>query len=346
MNTGTPSPSHHEDNRFDILRLIAAWLVLFSHAFPLGGQPDREPLASTIGIDTLGGLGVAIFFVLSGYLVTLSLQRSPNLLVFLRRRAVRIYPALAAACLLCALALGPMLSELPWLAYFRHATTWDYLKTMNAFQIRYALPGVFVDTPLPHAVNGSLWSLPYELKCYLALALLTLLPLSLRAKVLLAFGLLLGLLLLGPPVPPANPLERFWGLDYYDVKLGLLFSLGAMYAIWRDHIQPHAWLGIALMIAALVLPHGRLQAALFYCGWGTLILWLALRGRWLPVLPKRIGDWSYGTYLYGFPVQQTLALLGLHHYGQASFVLGSTLLTLALAGLSWHLIERPALRWK
>jgi peptidoglycan/LPS O-acetylase OafA/YrhL len=83
---------NRNDNRFDILRLLAAWLVLFSHCYPLGGRGNSDPLMSTLGGDSLGGVGVAMFFVLSGYLVTVSLERSPNLFTFARRRALRIYP--------------------------------------------------------------------------------------------------------------------------------------------------------------------------------------------------------------------------------------------------------------
>ena len=81
-------------------------------------------------------------------------------------------------------------------------------------------------------------------------------------------------------------------------------------------------------------------------GLSMLVLWLALYGSWLPVIPARVGDWSYGVYLYGFPVQQCLAFLGSHLWGVGWLALTSTLLTLVLAGLSWHLIEKPAMRWK
>ncbi len=334
------------NNRFDVLRLLAAWLVLFSHCFPLGGQPQNEPLASTLGIDTLGGLGVAIFFVLSGYLVTLSLQRTDSMLVFMRKRAVRIYPALVVTCLLCALVLGPTLTSLPLAEYWSHGMTWNYLKTSSALSIKYALPGVFADNPLPNAVNGSLWSLPYELRCYLVLMVLSMLPLSLKTKTLGAFGVLLAFTLLRPTVPPASPFDEFAGLDYYDSKLGLLFVMGALFAAWRDFLRPSALLGLALLVAMVALPHGNLQLVFWLCGSGMLVLWLALYGMWLPAIPARMGDWSYGAYLYGFPVQQVLAQAGVPQWGMGWFVLCSTVLTLALAGLSWHGVEKPAMRWK
>lgn len=336
----------HEDNRFDFLRLLAAWLVLFSHSYPLGGWPDREPLATTLGIDTFGGIGVAIFFVLSGYLVTISLERSPSRWVFLRRRAVRIYPALAVACLLCIFVLGLGTTNLPWLTYLRHGATWSYLNSATAWKIQYLLPGVFETTPVPHAVNGSLWSLPYELRCYLGLLLASVLPLGLRWKTLMALVFLVVVVLLRPGVPPALPGEPFWGMDYYQSKLGLLFAVGAVFASWRGVWRPNVWSGLLLIGAAFWLPHGGGQVLAFFGGLGVLVLWLALYAQWLPAIPRGMGDWSYGTYLYGFPVQQLLVFWSANALGLPVYLLVSTLLTLILAGLSWHWVEKPALRWK
>ncbi len=343
----TPSSvASRDDNRFDFLRLLAACLVLWSHSFPLGGRPQNEPLASTLGLDTLGGVGVAIFFVLSGYLVTLSLVRSPNLWVFARRRIVRIYPALLVTCLVCVLVLGPAVTQLPLDQYFRDGATWNYLKTASAFNIKFTLPGVFAGNPLPNAINGSLWSLPYEIKCYVALALLSVLPLSLKFKSLAAFSLLLLSLVFRPAAPELGIFDSFAGLDFYDSKLGLSFALGSVFAAWQGSIRPSAWLGLALLVAAPFLPYSPLQMASWVLGLSMLVLWLALYGSWLPVIPARVGDWSYGVYLYGFPVQQCLAFLGSHLWGVGWLALTSTLLTLVLAGLSWHLIEKPAMRWK
>lgn len=340
-------PLNRDDNRFDILRLFAAWLVLFSHCYPLTGRAGGEPLASTLGIDTLGGVGVAIFFVLSGYLVTISLERSPSLFEFARRRALRIYPALAVICLLCVLVLGPLMTTWPLAAYWRHAVTWTYLQTASAWFIHYPLPGVFYANPQPIAINGALWSLPYEITCYGVLAAASLLPGSLRIKVpLLGLGLI-GLLLLRPAGSQLGVFDLFLGLDYYHAKLGLLFALGAIFASWRTHIRPLLWPALLLLVAALLLPKASAWQLLAYLlGVGVLTLWLALYAHWLPRVPARVGDWSYGAYLYGFPVQQVLAHYRLHEASFAGYVLASTVITFALAGLSWHLVEKQALRWK
>lgn len=337
----------HRENRFDFLRLLAAWLVLFSHCYPLGGWPDSEPLATTVGIDTLGGIGVAIFFVLSGYLVTLSLERSPSVGVFVRRRVVRIFPALVVACLFCLVFFGFFATSLSAKEYFWHRQTWIFLYSATAWKIQYVLPGVFDGTPLPHAVNGSLWSLPYELTCYIALVMSLWLPGQLRSKTLLVLIVMAMALILRPEVPPNSPSLRFWGMDYYHGKLGFLFALGTFFAAWRERVPIRwaAWLlpGVALF---WLIPHHGLQILVFFSGLGGLILWLALCGRWLPAIPPRMGDWSYGVYLYGFPVQQFVASQGGHLHGFLTFLVTSTTITFILAGFSWVAVEKPALRWK
>lgn len=342
----TEITADHKENRFDILRLIAAWLVLFSHSYPLGGWPNSDPLASTLGIDSFGGVGVSIFFVLSGYLVTLSLERSGNLSVFIRRRAIRIYPGLIVACLFSVLICGLFVTRLTWQDFFTHATTRDYLFSATAWKIRFSLPDVFESNPYPNAVNGSLWSLPYEIKCYIGLATLALLPGQMRLKLLGVLLFFILAALLRPAAPQENPLQAFWGFNILTNKLVFIFTLGAVLASWRNVLSPNVWLGLTLMLGAIALPPGNYQLFTFCSGLSILALWLALNGNWLPIIPKRIGDWSYGTYLYGFPVQQCLAFNGVQEHGLVIFVIASTAVTLFLAALSWHLVEKPMLRWK
>jgi peptidoglycan/LPS O-acetylase OafA/YrhL len=340
------TPMNRDDNRFDILRLFAAWLVVFSHCYPLTGRDAIEPMASTLGVDTLGGVGVAIFFVLSGYLVTLSLERSPSLFEFARRRALRIYPGLIVICLLTVLVLGPLLTTLTQAAYWQNSKTWGYLTAASAVRIHYPLPGVFTDNPYPSAVNGSLWSLPYEIRCYVVLALLSLVPGALRYKTTLVVSGL-ALLLVGATATANGSFALPAAVDYQLGKLSLLFALGAVFACWRAHIRPLLWPALLLLAAALLLPKGSgWQLLAYLLGVGTLTLWLALYAHWLPRVPARVGDWSYGAYLYGFPVQQVLAHFKLHEASFVGYVLASTVITFALAGLSWHLVEKQALRWK
>lgn len=162
--TGNKGP--FKTNNFDFIRIVAASMVLISHHFALTAQ--QEP--SFFGIFSLGGLAVAIFFVISGYLVMTSWKRDPNLLRFALRRFLRIWPALICVVVFTAYVLGPIVTELPVKEYLRHGATSDYLRTLY-MQIYYVLPGVFEHNPYARGVNGSLWTIPYEVRCYIVLGI-------------------------------------------------------------------------------------------------------------------------------------------------------------------------------
>lgn len=332
-------------NNFDLLRLLAAWFVLFSHCYPLAGRPGSDPYSTYVGLDTLGGLGVSIFFVLSGYLVTQSWDRARGPIDFIWKRIRRIFPALAICVLLCVLIVGPLMTTLDVSAYFHHSHTREYAKTATAWSIRYVLPGVFTGNPVPNTVNGSLWSLPYEILCYLCLLVSGIIPFALRWKVLLTTITIATMLLLRPSSPPAGAFDQVFGLDYYHVKLGLTFATGALFYCWREQLRPRAWLGIMAIAFAWWLPQSPLRVTLYVLGVSTAVLAIALRWRFVPKLPSRMGDWSYGLYLYAFPVQQLLAAGRVHEkFGFASYVILCTTISLAAAGASWFLVERWWLR--
>lgn len=145
--------TYSADN-FVAIRLIAAILVVFGHSFPLTG---------TVGPEYLGNptstMAVKVFFVISGYLISESWLRDPNLGRYLQRRALRIFPALIVMCLLTIVIIGPVLTRLSTKEYITSAGTWRYLQ--NVFlHPNYALPGIFEQNIYPNAVNGSLWTLP------------------------------------------------------------------------------------------------------------------------------------------------------------------------------------------
>ncbi|MEO6928213.1 MAG: acyltransferase family protein, partial [Casimicrobiaceae bacterium] len=162
-----PVDASHPVNNFDLLRLFAALLVFWFHALAFTGRPPPF-LFSWV---TPGPLGVYIFFLISGYLVSRSWDADPHATRFLMRRALRIFPALVVLVLLTALLLGPALTTLPLRDYFRNVSFRQYFYNI-ALLMNYGLPGVFADARMPYAVNGSLWSLPVEFTLYLTLLLL------------------------------------------------------------------------------------------------------------------------------------------------------------------------------
>ena len=153
------------DNHLDLLRLIAASLVFYSHSFALLGRPSPRFLA---WID-LGALGVYIFFIVSGYLIAASWEQDPSLPRFFARRALRIFPGLWVCVLLTLFLLGPLLTTRGLPAYFTDWRTWRYLGNLGLYT-SYYLPGVFETVRYPNAVNGSIWTLPIEFLMYLVVA--------------------------------------------------------------------------------------------------------------------------------------------------------------------------------
>jgi peptidoglycan/LPS O-acetylase OafA/YrhL len=151
-------------NSFDFARISAALLVLYSHAFAIGGAP--EPTIA--GFCSLGSLGLFIFFSISGYLVSMSWLSDGSGVRFAIRRALRIFPALTVVILLSTFVLGPIVTTVPMQVYLHHPATYRYLANIGLY-VSYYLPGSFEHVPIPNAVNGSLWSLPVEVLMYIIL---------------------------------------------------------------------------------------------------------------------------------------------------------------------------------
>ena len=148
-------------NNFNLIRLLAAFGVLFFHVYPLTGL-EHDPLSFTRWLN-FGGLSVRIFFIVSGFLLTDSLLRNADIVSFIVARGLRIWPALIGATVFSVFIMGPLVSTDS--AYWKHPATYSYLWSASVFETRSLLPGVFGSNPVP-VVNGSLWTLPYEVFWY------------------------------------------------------------------------------------------------------------------------------------------------------------------------------------
>lgn len=329
-------------NNLTALRLLLALAVLISHAWPLLAGPGVvEPLVRSTGAS-LGMHAVRGFFFLSGFLITASLMRRPALGDFLLARAVRLLPALIVANLVAAFGIGAAMTGLPLATYLTAYETWVFvLQNSLILAPIYALGDVFATNPYP-TVHGSIWSLRHEVLCYALLLGAHRLGALRHRWAWRAFCLVAVLSLIAQPQLP-KILQIF-------LPLGFCFGLGSLVWIYRNKIRL-SFAGVLLTIGtALALRQLEVRGFVGFeiasqaLALGYTMLWLGLA---LPALPGPrhvLGDYSYGTYLYAFPIQGLVVAL----VGVTSPFLHCLLaipLTLFLAVLSWHLIEAPSLRY-
>jgi peptidoglycan/LPS O-acetylase OafA/YrhL len=337
-------------NSFDLLRLGAAALVLFSHSFVLAASTEPQ-----IGGASFGFFGVEIFFAISGFLVTMSWDRGPKLRDFFLKRALRILPALAVCVIVSAYVLGLVLSTLSPADYLTSSQPFGYV-ARNLAAIgsggflsgpAYELPGVFAANPHGASINGSLWTLPIEVQAYFMVALLGSLSLTRRALPVIAGC---ALLVLAAPA-------KAYGMPVVGdvlqsrpeaVQLLAIFGVAGLLYLHRERLPLRldaAALALATFLLALGTPAEKFVTTLAL---PYVVLVAAYR---LPAGAQRLtrhGDVSYGLYLLAFPVQQTILLAWPDHGHLAPIPLFliSLPITYGLAFASWRLIERPSLRLK
>ena len=346
-------------NSLGVLRLVLATLVIFSHAFPLGDWGTDPGLGWTKGQESIGGFAVVGFFAISGYLIAKS-GANADILQFMWRRALRIFPAFWLVLLVAAGVVGPIVWKLEGNGLRAYLSTnvggpvsyflanWDL--TMRQYGIYDVFAGTtpYGDLVGTSIFNGSLWTLTYEWGCYLIIAVLVLFGVLRRARflvlVLTAFYYVAAVSNIIVPGGAGTILPDFG--DRFRVSLALIFLLGACLAMYSREIPLDDRLGVfsAFVVIVTLLNGGWIllgYPALAYC-----LLWLAAR---LPSWVQWIGaknDYSYGMYVYGFLVQQFTAYLGWYRWGYVPWVAAVIVITAACAWLSWHIVEKRALALK
>ena len=335
------APSHA--NNFTVLRIAAATLVLLSHCYDVQRLDDIAYRSTGF---RFGAIAVAAFFVISGFLVLKSFERRQDIAAFARARALRILPGLWAMLLVTTVVLGLFFSTLPASEFFDDMRTIKYLAcNMLVGPYCYTLPGVFESNPAGPHVNGQLWTLKFEVACYVLLALagvLGLLQSNIRktwvfAAMLCLYAVWLALTWNGPPsfmkASIAGEVTSF-------ANFGLCFLIGMMYASWPIKVRFWHVAAIAAVFALLIgTPFAPAALAVLI---GAAVFWLAYLKPLFAVEPP---DLSYGLYIYGGPIQQgIISIVGA--IDPLLFFLPSLVLTAIPAWMSWHYVEKPALRLK
>lgn len=333
-------------NNFDLLRLIAAATVLFSHCYALTGHAGSEPFAAFTDLDTGGGLAVTVFFAISGYLITGSCLNSKGVADYLIKRVLRLIPCLAVCITVTIFILGIFFSTLPTWDYLSNPVTAAYWHNVWLY-IHYSLPGVFEQNAYPVAVNGSLWTLPIEALMYL-IALLLGMARALNARAMVVF---LGICWLAyfRGIPALSLQDVAWAGIFpvaESAKLLCIFFGGSLLYIHDKQGLTRTDLAI-LALFALVAVRGSNAVLAAYIMLSPVIV-LALS--FLPIGPVsqicKNADISYGVYIYAFPVQQALVSLLGNDVPPLTLFCHSLPVTCLLALLSWHFVEKPSLSLK
>ncbi|WP_065489814.1 acyltransferase family protein [Rhodococcus opacus] len=324
-------------NALNAVRLVMAVGVIFWHSFPLTGHDvGFAPLRQLVADVWVDG-----FFAVSGFLITSSWVRRPDVRAYVVARLVRILPALYLCLALTAFVVAPV-------------GVWmqggNGVALLSSFApVRYVLAnaGIWIfergvgGTPsaLPHSGtwNGSLWTLGWEALCYLGVLALGVVGLLTRRWCLpVAFAGAWALL-------AVTTLASIGGHAENAARFAVMFLAGALIFRFQDSIRysyPLVIGAFAITAGSMWLPDYRIVGALFWA--------YAVIGTGVLIKSKRLAlrnDVSYGVYIYAFPIQQLL-FIGVGALPPLAFALLATLITLPVAALSWFWIEKPALRLK
>ncbi len=321
-------------NNFNFLRFVAASFVIISHSFSLLKYDQ---------IDFLGVLGVTIFFVISGYLITQSWVHNPSPSRYLKKRLLRILPALVFCTFVTMFIIGPLTTSIPLVQYFSNIHTWSYLKNILLYPLQFTLPGVFEKNISPLLVNHSLWTLPVEFTAYLLIVLFGIL------KILKKHFITVGLLVL---IIADIYLRRFTfyaTTSFYDFGINgivpyfIYFFIGSALYLLKVKIR----FNIVLFACSLIIFIIAFFFPVFLYGYFFSVPYIVFS---IAFFHKKISlfgktDPSYGIYLFSMPIQQTF----IHFFPiihPITLLLGSYVFSILVAFISWHFIESKFLLLK
>ncbi len=328
---------------FDYLRLGLATAVLCSHSIDVSYGVSFTLAFENGAIRPFIAIILPMFFALSGFLVAGSLERCRSLVSFVGLRIIRLVPALAFETVLAALILGPLLTSLPLASYFSDSLLAHYFLNIVG-DIQYLLPGMFESNPWARTVNAQLWTLPYELMCYAALAGLAVFGVHRRRHAFALVVVALNVLLTAHYVITSGDA----GWNALPVAPGpslvLAFLYGITFYLYRDAIPHSRNIGLAAGALALMLLIHPSTDYLVPPLAAYFTVWLGLMRPRESVLTRH-GDYSYGIFLFGFPIQQAMTqIMGPAFHEWYWNIAASLPLTIAFAIISWHLVEKPSLR--
>jgi peptidoglycan/LPS O-acetylase OafA/YrhL len=340
---------------FDLVRIGLAALIFYGHCFWVaGGLTNNQPVFGAAGgahhstpliwqgQSSFRQLLVPMFFAVSGFLVTGSAFRTRSLKTFLTFRILRIVPALGTEVCLSALVLGPLLTVVPLREYFADSKFWQYFENIVG-RVHMLLPGMFLRSPATRSVNVNLWTLPAEFYCYLIIGASLVSGLLVRRTTFTVIFVAATAFLIG--LERFIPVEQSGDGPLSNVLIVYYFFCGCFLFQWK-HLIPYSRTVFVMALATsyFLTREGSLYLAPLLASYVIIFVGMTKLPR---VEFIQRGDYSYGVYLYGFPIAQALiaSIPALRGHGWILLAAGGTI-TFGFAVLSWHFIEKPALSLK
>ncbi|WP_095055805.1 acyltransferase [Pseudomonas sp. Irchel s3b2] len=327
-----------ENNNLDVFRILAAIMVIYGHAYallPNNGQSDF--IGRMLEYDYSGSLAVKIFFFLSGLVVTNSLISKGNAYEFVISRLFRIWPALITTIIICTVIIGPILSTKTIEEYFSDPSTASYITGNISLHTNYALPGVFEFNKYPNTVNGSLWTIPYEVYAYVTLLSLFMIGIS-RSHALAIFTFVI---IAAAPILKFDFIYNVFPTNHETLMLGPCFAYGSIMAILKENININISTAIGSWTLFFILKGSKIEMYALYSAIFITIIYLSSTAALLKIKPNH--DISYGVYLWGFPVQQILSIY-ISEYGILANQIIAIIISCILGYISWILIEKKCIK--
>ncbi|KGE20489.1 acyltransferase family protein [Paenibacillus wynnii] len=348
------------NNSFDVIRFIFSVLVIYSHSFILfRGPGNGGDMFELITQNQLSGgsLAVKSFFIVSGFLIMQSLVGSQSLTHYFKNRALRIFPAFFVSLFVMSFIVGPLITNLEWADYFSSKPNSPYsfvLKNilMNINGYAWTIRDLFSNVPFPSSVNGSLWTLKHEFAMYLILPILGyFFFLRFKSIFMLATGItvLLSFLNIKKNYNPLNLKgDIYWVLSSSEynsfIQLAPYFLVGSLLYLYKKEIFLNfKFFLLTVIIAFLSVIAGVINYTLIFVLPYALI-YVAVNFKFSKF--RKYGDFSYGMYIYAFPIQQLVVYFWHDDLNITTYFLVNFLLTFIVSFLSWHLIEKRALNLK
>ena len=329
------------NNGFNFLRILAATGILTAHCLLVIPIEDNISTQADKDIRFMIDLLLAVFFVFSGFLITASIERNPNILRFAIARCLRIFPALIAVAFVLAFVLGPLATTESLWEYFLSADTWRFVPSLSILLNQAAaLPGLFSENPVAHSVDMPIWTLRYEVAIYAAFPFLYLTFFAENDRWRTGSVILMFIVYLASQAVPSLklPFEALENLAHFSVS----FLIGATFWMYRRWVPNSAILVVILWLVFVLNFHGTFAMITGVFAAGYTFIWIAFCR--LPGLQayNKFGDYSYGIYIIHFPVGQLFYQL--NPAVTPTMLLYQTFTaTLLLAIVLWTFVEKPAL---